>query len=376
MLSHSSFNPNINRRSALRAGLGAAVLAAAAPWQRALAASDGPTLLSWPGYGQPYLVEPFEKANGVKVQSKEYVGGDQMMALLSQSPFGTYDVVLASTEDLSLLKKADLIDELDPSDYPLSDFWPEFREVSMNTFDGKMYGVIGDFAFLGLAYNTDAFKPADLESYEALWSEKAKGKVGFFDFYLPAMGCISLASGNPSPFDIDGAAFGKLRDKMLSLNGQVAGFYTIADIFSSLSNGQAHLIPGIGEWVTLGLRASGVPVNTLIPREGGLQISQSFGIVKGSNKRDAARKLIQYFLSAEGQVRVATVADNMKLVPNRAGWKLLNDTMPDKAALLNMRLDGPNAMNNFKAGRIVPRQLPQQQSIEEWNDVWNELKSA
>lgn len=368
--------PSFSRRDVLKSSLAAGAAFAIPGIGSAFAqGGEGPTLLSWPGNSQPYIVEAFEKANGVKVQGKEYVGGDQMMALLSQSPPGTFDVVLASTEDMSLLKEADLIEPLDVDAFPFKDLWPVFQNVEMNTFDGKTYGIVCDFSFLGLAYNTDVFTAEEVSSYEVMWSEKAKGKLGMFDWYLPPMGCISLAAGNPSPFDIDAAAFSLLKDKMKSLKPQIAGFYSVADIFSSLSNGQATLIPGIGEWVTLGLRQSGVPVDTAIPKEKGIQISESLGIVKGTKKPDMARKLINYFMSPEGQVRMATVPDNKKLIPSMAAWKLLNDTMPKEAEILKMELGKPNVMDQFESGLIVPRQLPQQQSIEEWNEAWTEFKS-
>jgi spermidine/putrescine transport system substrate-binding protein len=32
-------------------------------------------------------------------------------------------------------------------------------------------------------------------------------------------------------------------------------------------------------------------------------------------------------------------------------------------------------MDEYKGGRIAYRQLPQQQSIDDWNDAWSEFKS-
>ncbi|WP_413693192.1 hypothetical protein [Psychromonas sp. KJ10-2] len=83
----------------------------------------------------------------------------------------------------------------------------------------------------------------------------------------------------------------------MSLRDQASGFYSIADIFSSFSNRQATLIPGIGEWITLGLRGNGVPVDTLIPKEGGLQWTESMSIIKSSPKKELAKKLIQWTTS-------------------------------------------------------------------------------
>jgi spermidine/putrescine transport system substrate-binding protein len=193
---------------------------------------------------------------------------------------------------------------------------------------------------------------------------------------LAVDGCVSLSNGFRPPFDLNEDQFEALQEKLYSLKPQTSGFYTIADIFSSLTNGQAHLIPGIGEWITLGLRqGGGVPVDTHIPAEGGLQWTESLSIVKGTPKADLARKFIQYTASPEGQVRQATKVDNKKAIPSMAGWRLLNETMPEEAAILRMTFDAPNVMDVYKQGRIEFRQLPTNQPIEDWNDVWSEFKS-
>jgi spermidine/putrescine transport system substrate-binding protein len=365
-----------NRRTFLKSSVAAGVVASTSAWSPADAA-DPKVLnyLSWPGNADPFLVEAFEKANGVKIKIKEYVGGDQMMAVINQSPPGTFDVVLADAEYMHLLHAANFLEPLDPADYPIKDFWPEFQKFPLHWFDGKLYGVMTDFGYLGLSYNTKAFTPKEVGSYAALWTEKAKGKVGFFDWYLPSMGSISLSNGNRPPFDIDDASFEAVKKKLNSLKPQASGFYTIADIFSSLTNGRALLVPGIGEWITLGLRMNGVPVDTIIPEEGGLQWTESMSIVKGTPKRDLARKFIQYTTSPEGQVLMATKADNKKSIPSIAGWKLLNQTKPQEAEILRMTLKGPNVMDEYKAKKIQYRRLPAKQPIEKWNDTWSQFKA-
>jgi spermidine/putrescine transport system substrate-binding protein len=372
-----TLSSGLDRRSVLKLGAATgATLATSPPWSPVVAQQPQELIyLTWAGHADPYVVGPFEQEHQVKVVPKEYVGGDQMLALLAQSPPGSFDVVLADAEYLHLLKEADVVEALDPADYPLAEYWPEFQKFPLHWFDDQLYGVMIDFGYLGLSYNTSVYSREEVSSYDVMWSEKAKGKVGFFDWYLPAMGCISLAAGNRPPFDLDAAAFAGLKDKLFSLSPQASGLYTMADIYSSLANGQAHLIPGIGEWVTLGLRMDGVPVDTAIPNEGGLQWTESLSIAKDTPKRDLARQFIQYTTSPEGQVRRATQPENKRLIPSIAGWKLLNETMPHEAEMLRMTFDAPNVMDEYKEGRIDYRRLPSQQSIEEWNDVWSEFKT-
>ncbi|HEV7912252.1 MAG TPA: hypothetical protein VGP22_00685, partial [Albitalea sp.] len=73
--SDSTRRPGLRRRTILQAGAAGAIVAPSI-WVPARAAD--PTVLnylSWPGNADPYLIEAFEKANGVKIRIKEYVGG-------------------------------------------------------------------------------------------------------------------------------------------------------------------------------------------------------------------------------------------------------------------------------------------------------------
>ncbi|MBC7956487.1 MAG: spermidine/putrescine ABC transporter substrate-binding protein, partial [Cytophagales bacterium] len=93
------------------------------------------------------------------------------------------------------------------------------------------------------------------------------------------------------------------------------------------------------------------------------------------SKRDLARKFIQYSLTPRAQVAMTTKVDNRKSIPSMPAWKLLNDTKPQDAQLLRMTLKGPNVMDEYKAKKIQLRQLPKQQSIEDWNETWSQFKS-
>ena len=113
------------------------------------------TYLSWPGHADPFIVEPFEQEHGVKIVGKEYVGGEQMLALVNQSPPGTYDVILSDREYIVQLRDAGFIDKMNPADYPFDDFWPEFQNLEGHWLEGDLYSVMVDFGYLGLVHNTD-----------------------------------------------------------------------------------------------------------------------------------------------------------------------------------------------------------------------------
>ena len=81
------------------------VLAAPYVVSRASAAPTELTMLAWYGHGEPDIVGAFEKANNVKFKPKYYAGGDNMLALIAQSPPGTYDVILSDAEFVQQLNR-------------------------------------------------------------------------------------------------------------------------------------------------------------------------------------------------------------------------------------------------------------------------------
>jgi len=354
---------------------GAAALGLTLPRKSNAQSQKTVNLLSWPGHGAQDVIGAFEQASGIKVQAKEYTGGEEMIALLQSSPPGTFDVVLSDAEYIQQLQQAGLIDEMSPDDYPLDDYWPEFQKFPSHWVDGKLYSVMVDYGFLGMVYNTDKLSRAEVDSYSVLWEPKVKGKVGMYDWYLPNMMSMSLYEGNRPPHDISDEKFKAVKKALFSLSDQMSGIGVWSSVFSQLTNGESWVMPGVGAWAALLLENDGVPIKAMVPKEGGLQWTESLSIPSSSEKKDLAVKLIQYLTSPEGQVREATKSAYWASIPNKKGWKLLNEKMPKAAARLEHEFDKRNVMDEFKEGKIYIRGVPTQQSIEDWNEAWTEFKN-
>ncbi len=365
----------VTRRSLLKAGVALAGTASGFSLARAQSDDKVVSLLSWPGHGAQDVVGDFEKANGVKVQAKEYTSGEEMMALLQSSPPGTFDVILSDAEYTSQLQQASLIDEMNPADYPLDEFWPEFQKFPAQFVDGKLYAIVVDYGFLGLVYNTKRLTREEVDSYAILSNEKVKGKVGMYDWYLPNMMCLSLGEGNRPPHDIDNAKYDTLKQKLFGLAPQMSGIGVWSSVFSQLTNEESWVMPGVGAWAALLLEKGGVPIKAVVPKEGGLQWTEMLSVSANSGKKDLAKKFIQYMTSAEGQVKEATKAAYWASIPNKAGWKLLNEKNPEAAEKLEHKLDARNVMDELKEGKIFVRDVPKQQPIETWNEAWTEFKN-
>lgn len=365
----------LTRRALLKSGAIAAGTLAMPSIARAQSVTEM-TMLAWYGQAEPDAVAEFEELHNVKITPKYYVGGEQMLALLAQSPPGTYDLIHADAEYVQQLVRANFVEKLDPEDYHFDDFYPEFHKFPGHWHNDELYAVISRFGFLGISHNLDAVSVKEASSYDMLWDAKNKDKVGHFDWHLPNLGVLSLRDGNTDPYDIGGDAWARLQDTTLSLKPQVRGFYDYGGVLSSLKSGEVTVMPGIGEWITGVLRRDGANVTTTIPEQGGIQFTESFSIGRGSRKADLARKFIQHTSSPDGQFTLANLNVFPAIIPSRAGWERMIAERPDDARHLGMFKGDGNSIDLIRKGRIHIRQLPVQQDLADWNDFWSAYKSA
>ncbi len=373
----------IGRRRLLQTSAAAAATAALGMpliGKRANAAPVEINMLGWYGHGEPDMVGDFEAANNVKFKPKYYAGGDNMLGLIAQSPPGTYDIILTDAEFVQQLNGAGYIEELNAADYPFDDFtYDDFKQFPGHWKDGKLYSVMVRYGHLGVSYNTTAVSAAEAESYGVYWKPELKGKVGHFDWHLPNLGQISLYTGNnkPSPFDISGDAWTKVKETTMSLRPQIGGYFDYGGTFNGLKNGEMLAMAGIGDWVTGVLERDGAPVAATVPKEGGIQWTESYSIGKGSAKADIVKQFIQYMLTPDGQAHSARMLAYPGFAITNAGMQRLNEVDPKEAQRTGQVEGAPNnPVTLIKEGRIHYRDIPRQQSLEEWNEFWQEYKSA
>jgi spermidine/putrescine transport system substrate-binding protein len=344
--------------------------------------------LSWPGHNDPSFIQPFTEETGITVKGKEYSGGDNMLALATTSPPGTYDVVQADAEYISQLKDAGLLEPIDPAEFPeLADYADEFKPegelVPGLVLDNEVYGLIQRFGFLGLAYNTTHVTDEEAQSYDILFDPKVAGKIGWFDWWAH-MGPIGLyegakgswwPAGELDPYNIDQTQFETMVDTVKSLKPATAGFYSIADLFGVFANEEIWIQPAGGGWTALLLEAEGHPIGASVPDQGAIQWTETLGIFKDAKNKDQAKQFIHYAIGPRGQMQTAILPAYQAEIPNEAGWELMAQEQPDWVDRLDLSVDPPNILDLYGEGKISIRKLPVQQTIEDWNDAWTEFKA-
>ena len=286
--------------------------------------------LVWCDHTDPALIEPFEKAHGIKVNLKEYEGTGTALSIVEQSRPGDWDVFVIDGIDVFRAVEAGILAPLPADALPTGDFFPEVVMADNNSVDGTTYAVTEKFGYNTISYNSDKVDPADMDSLATVWSEKYDGRISIYDYYLPVMGLAAIADGIPTA-DIgadDLEAIGGVLSTMRSRAASVAG---VVAAQTALATGEVDIVVGGGEWLTAVLSGEQPELTWTIPEEGAVRWAQSIGVVEGTEKADLALEFVKYIVSPEGQARLATSSCFWGMPANAKAGEFLSD---DQKAVL------------------------------------------
>ena len=252
-------------------------------------------LLVMAGYEEDQIIKPFEEMYGVKVNAKIYPTSDQMFAMLQNAKEGEWDIVTPDTPWVDKLVQADLIDELNPADYPeIENFYDRWKDFDQVKVDGKLYAMVSRWGYYGIVYNSNYITEEEASSTNIMFDPKVKGKVVLFDWYLPNMGILSRYTGNEQPYDLTAEQLAGVEARLTELKPQVGIIAaTNADTIQALANESAWISFG-GEWLQVLLKEEGRPIEVLVPDEGGVSWTESVSIDKSSQNKESAKAFIQY----------------------------------------------------------------------------------
>lgn len=326
-------------------------------------AEDTLNALVWCDHTDPALLEPFEKANGVKVNVKEYEGTAAGMAILDQSKPGDWDVMVVDGVDVHRLVEAGKLAEMPAEQLPTADFFPELVMAQNNVVDGKTYAVSEKFGYNTISYDKTKVDPKDMEDMAALTSGKYDGKIGIYDYYLPVLGLVALGQGMNTA-DINAQTLPKLHDPLMALRKASKQVSEVTASQTALATGDVDIIVGGGEWLTAVLAKDNPNLDWTIPKQGGLRWTQSIGVVAGTAKPDLALKFVQYIVSPEGQAALAQSSCYWGMPANQKAGDLLS---PEAKAVL--RWD--QQPDYLKRAQLYP--IPDAATDQAMQDMWTEM---
>lgn len=326
-------------------------------------------ILVMPGYEEEQIIRPFEEEFGVKVNARIYPSSDEMWAMVSASGGSEWDVITPDTPWIERLVEADLVEPIDESSLPaLKDYYPAWQNFDQVYVDDQMYGVVSRWGYYGIVYNHDHVSEEEAQSFEVLWNPKYKDKIVLFDWYLPNMGIISRGMGNQAPYDIDEAALGELREKVLSLRPQVNNIApTNADVIQAMANESSWISLG-GEWLQVLLAEDGLPISVTVPKEGGVSWTEAISIMKNAQNPEAAQAYLEYMTRPEVQAKLAWAEAFRTTVPNSKAAEHLTE---EQRELLHIQT--PEQANAILEN-VATRDIPEDEKA--WQQIWNDFKAG
>jgi spermidine/putrescine transport system substrate-binding protein len=279
--------------------------------------------LVWCDHADPNLLKPFEEANNVKVNVKEYEGTGTGLTIVEQSKPGDWDLMVIDSIDVRRAVEKGLFSPLPDAELPLSDMFPEIVLDAQTKFDGKRYAVTEKFGYVAIGFNGEKVKRDELQHMSALWEPKFKGRIALYDYYLPMIGLVAMGLGKKTA-DLKGDDLPAIKDALLKMkaNARMTGEITASQ--TALATGEVDVLVGGGEFVTAGLRKDNPAMEFTLPQEGGILWSQALGVFADSKKKDLALKFVKYVMSPEGQERLATASCFWGMPANRKA-KLSDD---------------------------------------------------
>jgi putative spermidine/putrescine transport system substrate-binding protein len=322
----------IDRRSVLRTGGLAALLAASVPGRRALAAE---TLTvadpggAWTTAAGPALVQPFAKERGISIShiAREHYPTVEIKANVETRSF-TWDAVIATDGDMTELAPQGLLEPLDWSGEDMGQIMPEARQPGWMGQD--VYATI-------IAYRTDKYKQNPPRNWADFWDvKKFPGRRAMHKHPIDMLEAALLADGvarkDIYPIDMD-RAFRKLDQ----IKPHVDVWWTGgAQTTQLLQSGEVDLIPTWNARAQVVIEAGG-PV--AISWDQGMYSMEGWCIPKGNPKAELARQFIKYCANAKRQAefvsRIAYGPTNPKaydfIPPERAKYL---PTAPDNLKLM------------------------------------------
>ncbi|WP_407050844.1 ABC transporter substrate-binding protein [Methyloraptor flagellatus] len=157
------------------------------------------------------------------------------------------------------------------------------------------------FQVVGLTYNPEAVKTPPT-SWADLWNPEYKGRVGITNMNstLGTGFMVEIAKmhgGSEANIDPAFAAIEKLKPNLAAVAANPGALATL------FQQGQIDISPGNFNAIQI-LKAKGVPVEFVAPKEGAIAFKTTIHIVKNSPNKELAFKLIEAALSPEVQAKL------------------------------------------------------------------------
>ncbi len=314
---------------------------------------------NWGEYIDEEVNALFEQETGIKVVYKIYDNNESMYAVVKNAP-GTYDVVFPSDYMVGRMIAEGMLEPINFENVPnFRHIMEDFRHLEYDP--ENRYSVPYTWGTVGLLYNTNVIKQAP-ESWDILWEPAYKDQILMYNNSRDTLGIALLKNG--CSLNTTSEAELRAANKDLLAQKNLLQAYVSDDIFSKMESGSAALCP-VYSGDALSMIEENPDLAYTIPKEGTNRFVDCMCIMKDAPNKEAAEKYIDFLCRQEMAER------NREFTAYSTPQQQVFDALPDE--IKNNKVAYPDAATIAKTE--VYNNLPQE-TLELYNDLWNDLKNA
>ncbi|ADL52562.1 extracellular solute-binding protein [Clostridium cellulovorans] len=314
-------------------------------------------VFNWSEYLPQSVIEEFENTYNIKVNYSTFSSNEEMLAKLMAGG-NEYDLAVASDFMVEILKKQNLIEEIDKSNIEnIDNLSKQFMHLPFDP-DNK-YSLPYMWLAGIIAYDSSKVPEGTITSYADLWKPELENSLCVLDDERAIIG-ITLKKLGYSLNDTSEEALAKAKEELTSLQKNIKS-YDSDSPKTSLINGEVKAIFAWGAEGSLARRENS-NVKYVVPEEGLFLQQDNFVIPTGAKNKKAAELFINFILRPEISAEISKEFPYGN--PNEAAWDQIDsEILSDKAVY-------PDA-KDVKNGEYL-RDIGSK--ISEFDKIWSEVK--
>lgn len=249
---------------------------------------------SWEEAHRDVLVPAFRRANNnAEMVLDPMLSVDQIAKVTAARANPPIDVMLHDPGPALLAVGQDLVE-----DYPVAQS-AHYRDLIPDAQDVK--GPAPFFQVVGITYNPEKIRTPPT-SWADIWKPEYRGRVGITNLNstLGTGWLVEIARMRGGSEANVEAGFKAIEELRPNLGAVAANPGALATLYQQ---GQVDIGPGNFNAIQI-LKARGVPVEFVAPKEGAIAFKTTIHVVKNSPNRELAFRLIEAALSPEVQTRL------------------------------------------------------------------------
>ena len=272
-------------------------------------------VLNWSSYIPYSVISDFERETGIKVNYGTYSSNEELLAKISSSKEGTYDLIFPSDYMIELMISRQMLDKIDKN--KINNFNNINRLFLNQEFDqANEYSIPFLAATSVIAVNRDYVKD-EITSYNDLLNSKYKNNIVLLDDQRIVIGMGLQALGYDMN-ETDKDKVNEAKNWLLKINPNVKAFDSDSPKTFLITNETE-----IGVlWNAEAIIAQGENPNIEIiyPKDGFAISLDNYAFPKGAKNTENAYKFIDYILRSDVNKKITdeypyinTTYDNMNL---------------------------------------------------------------